>query len=36
MAKTKIIVFRKGGRVAESEHWTYARQEVEIVNDKYS
>ena len=30
--KTKIVVFRKGGLLAQNERWTYDNQEIEIVN----
>ncbi|XP_053403102.1 uncharacterized protein LOC128558242 [Mercenaria mercenaria] len=29
--KTKIIVFRKGGRLAQNEHWTYSDIEIDVV-----
>jgi len=31
--KTKIMVFRKRGRLLPSEHWTYNGQPIEVVND---
>jgi hypothetical protein len=31
--KTKIFVFRKRGRLKNDEHWFYANEEVEVVND---
>ena len=33
LEKTKIIIFRKGGYVAERERWFLAHKEVEIVNN---
>ena len=30
--KTKIVVFRKGGALAQNDRWYFAEQEVEIVN----
>ena len=30
--KTKVMVFQKGGILAQNEHWTYNNQELEIVN----
>ena len=30
--KSKIIVFRKGGRLSKHEHWCYNNSKVEIVN----
>ena len=30
--KTKIVVFRKGGTLAQNDRWYFAEQEVEIVN----
>ena len=30
--KTKIVVFRKGGMLAQIDRWYYAGQEIEIVN----
>ena len=30
--KTKIVVFRKGGILAQNERWTYDNQEIEIVS----
>ena len=30
--KTKIVVFRKGGTLNSQEKWTYADDEIEIVN----
>ena len=30
--KTKVMVFHKGGILAQNEHWTYNNQELEIVN----
>ena len=32
MSKTKIIVFRKGGFLAEKERWTYGNELIEVVN----
>lgn len=31
--KTKIVVFRKGGVLGQNDHWFYAGQELEIVNN---
>jgi hypothetical protein len=30
--KTKVIVFRKGGVLSETYRWTYANQNIEVVN----
>lgn len=32
MAKSKIIVFRKGGRLAEQEKWVFKGEQIEIVS----
>ena len=32
MNKSKIIVFRKGGKVKPEERWTYQEKELEIVD----
>ena len=31
--KTKVIVFRKRGRIFEHEYWTYNGSVLEVVND---
>jgi hypothetical protein len=31
--KTKIVVFRKRGRVLENEFWSYNGNNIEVVND---
>lgn len=31
--KTKIMVFRKGGNLRQNEKWTYAGEDIEIVNN---
>ena len=31
--KTKIVVFRKRGRLYANEHWIYNDSELEVVND---
>lgn len=33
LLKSKIMVFRNGGRYASNEKWTYAGNEIEIVNE---
>ncbi|XP_063420573.1 uncharacterized protein LOC134705786 [Mytilus trossulus] len=35
IAKTKIVVFRKGGKIHDNEKWYYNNQEIEVV-DKFS
>lgn len=32
-SKTKVMVFRKRGRLQPTEHWTYNGQIIEVVND---
>lgn len=32
VCKTKIVVFRKSGRLKQTERWLYNKEEVEIVN----
>lgn len=32
VCKTKIVVFRKSGRLKQTERWFYNKEEVEIVN----
>ena len=32
MAKTKIVVFRKGGHLAKNEFWTFGETAIEVVN----
>ena len=32
ISKTKIVVFRKGGRLSQQERWTYNNEEFEIGN----
>ena len=32
MAKTKIVVFRKGGHLARNESWTFGETAIEVVN----
>jgi hypothetical protein len=31
--KTKVMVFRKRGKLRQDEHWTYNGQQLEVVND---
>ena len=31
--ETKIMVFRKRGRLLRGEHWTYNNQEIEVVDE---
>ena len=32
MAKTKVVVFRKGGHLARNEFWTFGETAIEVVN----
>jgi len=33
MAKSKIVVFRRGGRLGEREKWYYGNEVIETVNE---